>query len=194
MPAEVDLAAKEGAGQRDKGSRRIEQGLDAEHVDESRLPEIAGDQWSGQQLHERERSVQQQQQSECLRDSAPVDRFALHQGARESVAVHQIEEDQNHLRHREQAVIGRLEQADDEKGRSPGDELRDDLAAGPPEDRAPHSLRQASRLIFLEFFLYRHCVRWSDHARSGPSYSRGVNSRFREAAVRRIADSGQKAG
>src|SRR3546814_7266781 len=43
------------------------------------------------------------------------------------------------LRHREKAVIGRIEQSNHEQGRCPGDDLREDLTARSPDYRAAHA-------------------------------------------------------
>src|SRR3546814_20933453 len=43
------------------------------------------------------------------------------------------------LRHREKAVIGRIEQSNHEQGRCPSDDLREDLTARSPDYRAAHA-------------------------------------------------------
>src|SRR3546814_317835 len=79
----------------------------------------------------------------------------------ESPAIEEGEEGQNHLRHREQAVIGRIEQANHDQGHRPGDDLRDNLAARTPDHRTAHAVAECAGTVLrvactLEFRAFAH--------------------------------------
>src|SRR3546814_13201938 len=87
-------------------------------------------------------------------------RSGLDERAGESPAIEEGEEGQNHLRHREQAVIGRIEQANHDQGHRPGDDLRDNLAARTPDHRTAHAVAECAGTVLrvactLEFRAFR---------------------------------------
>jgi hypothetical protein len=75
-----------------------------------------------------------------LRNPVRAYRFGLDERSRIAVAVEEVERDQDDLTHREQAVIVRIEQADDENRRRPHHQLCRDLAARTPINRAAHAI------------------------------------------------------
>ena len=83
-----------------------------------------------------------------LHDSS-VDLLALDQRARESVAVEEREEGDDHLTHRKQAVVARVEDTHDRQRYAPRDDLRDELAARTPGHRRTDGLGQAQRMLAL---------------------------------------------
>jgi hypothetical protein len=145
LAPEIDLAAEERARKRDERGREIEHRLDPQQVGDLGLAVIGRGEGRSDELDCGERAVEEDEEAEDLPDLLALERLALDQRRGEAPAVHQVEEDEHDLGHREQAVIGRIEEADDHEGRRPGDELGDDLAPRAPQDGALHPLAERGR-------------------------------------------------
>ena len=81
------------------------------------------------ELRDRQPAIEQDEHPEDLANLVRRYMFALNEPARESIAVEHVEKDKDDPRHREQAIITRVEDANHQEGRSPLDDLRDDLTA-----------------------------------------------------------------
>ena len=136
MP-EVHGAAEQRIRERDERRGEVEQRLDPQHIGDDRLAVVARGNGRERKLGERESSVQDDQHAEQLADLAPADLGRPHQAARQAIAVEHVEEGQHDLGHREQPIVGGAEDADDEDGGRPLDELGENLAPRAPQNRVP---------------------------------------------------------
>ena len=161
LAPEIERARHHHLGQRDERRGQKDQRLHAQEVGNHRLAIIGRGERGAENLERGEQAVEQQQQPERLPDPERIDRIGLDERARESPAVEESEEGHDHLRHRKQAVIGGIEQANHDQSRRPGDDLRENLTARTPDNRAANAVAESALIFFgafrpLEFRAFAH--------------------------------------
>src|SRR3546814_2028374 len=103
-----------------------------------RSPVIISSDNRKEKLRQSQAAIQDQHQPERLPNLVNVQDPRLHECADKSIPVHESQEIEDHQRHGEQAIIGRIKETNDNKRTRPGNDLTDDLAAGTPEDGASY--------------------------------------------------------
>src|SRR3546814_10043830 len=114
-----------------------------------RSPVIISSDNRKEKLRQSQAAIQDQHQPERLPNLLNVQDPRLHECADKSIPVHESHEIEDHQRHGEQAIIGRIKETNDNKRTRPGNDLTDDLAAGTPEDGASRSEEHTSELQSL---------------------------------------------
>src|SRR3546814_17643969 len=108
-----------------------------------RSPVIISSDNRKEKLRQSQAAIQDQHQPERLPNLLNVQDRRLHECADKSIPVHESHEIEDHQRHGEQAIIGRIKETNDNKRTLPGKDLNDDLAAGPQEDGATYRAEES---------------------------------------------------
>ena len=139
---ELHSPRKQGIGEGAERRGEVQQRLDPQQVGDERLAIIGGGQRRERELQSTEREVEEQQHPEHLsllpHRHVPV----LDQRIGEAVAIQHVKQHQHDPGHRDEAIIPRRQQPDDEEGRRPRHNLPDDLAPGTPDNGAAHLLAE----------------------------------------------------
>ena len=156
LAAKFEPPREQRGGQGSEGDGEEDQRLHAQQPGDLGLTVVIGHDRGQRQLRGREQAVGQQEQREHLPDLAVADPVGLDQRAGKAPAIQEVECSHDHLAHGEQAVVGGLEQPHDHDRRSPGDELRDQLAAPAPGQRLAHARAKTFGGIVLGSVAHRH--------------------------------------
>ena len=138
-PLEIERPSHDRFGNRDEGGGEVEQSLHPQQVGDHRLVVIIRRDRRDSELEQGQAAIEQQHDGEGLPQAVRIQLVRLHQCADQPIAVEEGGEIQDHLGHREQAVIARIEQADDRQRYHPAHHLRHDLASRTPENRASYA-------------------------------------------------------
>ncbi len=143
---ELQLARHQCLRQDQQRRRKEDQRLPAQHIGDDRFLIISGGQGScDKDLYQRQPAIQQNQHAKGLPDADFLNLVLLDQRADKAVTVEEIQEHQHGGRHGEQAIIAGIKDAQHRQRHPPADNLRHNLRARPPENRAAHAVSKIAR-------------------------------------------------